>query len=67
MRLEQQVTITKLQKAIEQLEQADVLVQEALGATDVCEDTHNRIQDIIYDLQSDIDSISAAENFMYGG
>lgn len=43
-----------LRRAVEQLEEADALVQEALGACDVCEETHNRIQDLVYDLESDI-------------
>ena len=43
--------IAKLQDAILMLEQADALIQEALGACDVCEETHNRIQDIVYDLE----------------
>lgn len=43
-----------LRRAVEQLEEADALVQEALGACDVCEETHNRIQDLIADLEADI-------------
>ena len=43
-----------LRRAIEQLEEADALVQEALGACDVCEETHNRIQGIVDDLTYDI-------------
>ena len=43
-----------LRRAIEQLEEADVLVQEALGACDVCYETHNRIQDLITDLEADV-------------
>lgn len=67
MRPEQKEAIAKLQMAIELLDNADALVQQALGASDACEETHNRIQDIIYDLESDIDCITASENFMYGG
>lgn len=67
MRLEQKASIEKLKMAIELLDNVDSLVQEALGASDACEETHNRIQDIIYDLESDIDCIKASENFMYGG
>jgi hypothetical protein len=51
--------VSKLQQAIWKLEQADELMQEALGASDVTENTHNRIQDIVYDLESDIDTITA--------
>jgi len=51
--------VSKLQQAIWKLDQADQLMQEALGASDITEDTHNRIQDIIHDLESDIDTIMA--------
>jgi hypothetical protein len=40
--------------AVEALERADTLVQQALGACDVCEETHNRIQGIVEDLLCDI-------------
>jgi flagellar biosynthesis regulator FlaF len=40
-------------KAIELLDEADALVQEALGATDACYDTHCAIQDVIGDLEAD--------------
>lgn len=43
-----------LQKAIQKLEEANVLIQDALGACDVCEDYHNQIESLIYDLESDI-------------
>jgi hypothetical protein len=43
-----------LLRAIEQLEEADALIQEALGACDVCEETHQRIQELIWDLEDDI-------------
>jgi hypothetical protein len=43
-----------LRDAVELMEQADALVQKALGATDVCEDTHNRIEDVVVDLMHDI-------------
>jgi hypothetical protein len=43
-----------LLEAVEALELADALIQQALGACDVCEDTHNRIQDIVEDLLCDI-------------
>ena len=48
-----------LRRAVEQLEEADALVQEALGACDVCEETHNRIQDLIFDLEADIQELEA--------
>lgn len=43
-----------LNKAVDLLEQADALMQKALGASDVCYETHNRIQDIVDDLICDI-------------
>lgn len=46
-----------LQQAIELLEQADVLVQQALGDTDSCYDTHCGIEDLIEDLRADIEGI----------
>jgi hypothetical protein len=42
---------------MELLQDADALVQKALGATDVCEDTHNRIEDIVEDLRCDVDDL----------
>lgn len=45
---------TLLLAAIELLEEADCLIQKALGATDVCYETHNAIQDIVEDLLCDI-------------
>ena len=44
----------RLRMAIEALENADAWVQEALGACDVCEETHNRIQDLVDDLTYDV-------------
>lgn len=46
-----------LRRAVEQLEEADALIQEALGACDVCEETHNRIQDLVFDLEADIEEL----------
>ena len=43
-----------LLEAVEALERADALIQQALGATDVCYETHNRIEDIVEDLLCDI-------------
>lgn len=43
-----------LNKAVELLEQADALVQEALGDSDVCYETHNQIQTVVDDLVTDI-------------
>lgn len=46
-----------LREAIGLLEDADACVQEALGASDVCYETHNRIADLIEDLEEDIYSL----------
>jgi tRNA U54 and U55 pseudouridine synthase Pus10 len=43
-----------LRDAMELLQDADALIQQALGACDVCEDTHNRIEDIVEDLRCDV-------------
>lgn len=43
-----------LNEAVDLLEQADVLVQQALGATDSCYITHTAIQDVVDDLICDI-------------
>jgi uncharacterized coiled-coil DUF342 family protein len=40
----------KLQQAIELLEQADALVQQALGASDECYDLHNAIENIAEEI-----------------
>ena len=48
-----------LRDAMELLQDADALVQRALGACDVCEDTHNRIEDIIEDLRCDVMELDA--------
>lgn len=44
----------RLRMAMEALHNADAWIQEALGATDVCYETHNRIQDLIDDLTYDV-------------
>jgi hypothetical protein len=36
----------KLQAAIDKLREADVLVQEVLGATDECYELHNALEDL---------------------
>ena len=40
--------------AVDLLEQADALIQKALGQTDVCYETHNQIQNLVEDLLCDI-------------
>ena len=46
-----------LRKAVEMLEQADALQQQALGDSDICYETHNRIADLIEDFEEDIYSL----------
>jgi hypothetical protein len=48
-----------LRDAMELLQDADALIQKALGACDVCEDTHNRIEDIVEDLRCDVIELEA--------
>lgn len=43
-----------LNDAVDLLEQVDMLQQKALGACDVCEDNHCRIQNLIDDLIAEI-------------
>jgi hypothetical protein len=43
-----------LRKAMLHLEQADVLVQQALGDTDACYMTHTQIQDLVDELRYDV-------------
>jgi chromosome condensin MukBEF ATPase and DNA-binding subunit MukB len=40
----------KLNQAIDLMEQADALIQQALGACDECEELHNRIQAVADDV-----------------
>ena len=47
----------RLRMAIDALHNADAWVQEALGASDVCYETHNRIQDLIDDLMYDVEEL----------
>lgn len=49
-----------LRDAMELLQDADALIQRALGACDVCEETHNRIQDLIDDLSYDVMELEGA-------
>lgn len=43
-----------LESAIEKLHEADALVQQALGHTDACYDTHCGIEELISDLEADL-------------
>ena len=50
----------KLREAIALLQDADACMQAALGASDVCYETHNRIQDIVDDLEADVEEFDNA-------
>lgn len=43
-----------LNDAVDLLEQVDMLVQKALGASDICEETSRRLEEIKDDLIADI-------------
>lgn len=48
----------KLREAIALLQDADACMQAALGASDVCYDTHCAIQNIIDDLEVDVEEFT---------
>jgi len=50
----------KLREAIALLQDADACMQAALGASDVCYDTHCAIQNIIDDLEVDVEEFDNA-------
>jgi hypothetical protein len=50
----------KLREAIALLMDADALQQASLGDSDVCEDNHNRIQELIDDLTYDVMELEGA-------
>jgi hypothetical protein len=49
-----------LRRAIDALDTANSLVQEALGSCDVCYEAHSRIQDLIDDLTYDVMELEGA-------
>lgn len=52
----------RLRMAIAALQDADAWVQQALGDTDVCYETHNRIQDLVDDLTADVIELEGEPN-----
>lgn len=44
----------RLEMCVALLQDVDAMQQAALGDSDVCYDNHNRIQDLIEDLEADI-------------
>jgi hypothetical protein len=49
----------RLRMAIDALQDADAWVQQALGDTDVCYETHTNIQNIVDDLTADVQDLEA--------
>jgi hypothetical protein len=45
----------RLEMCVAMLQDVDAMQQAALGDSDVCYDNHNRIQDMIEDLEADIE------------
>ena len=52
--------ITLLEKAMSKLEAADSYQQAALGATDLCEDLHYRIEEILAEIEMLVDETETA-------
>ena len=50
-----------LNDAVDLLEQVDMLVQKALGDSDVCYDLHNRLEDLKDDVIAEIVGFDHAE------
>jgi hypothetical protein len=46
-----------LRDAIELLQEADALVQKALGATDACYDLHCGIEELVDELRCDVEDL----------
>jgi hypothetical protein len=51
-----------LNDAVDLLEQVDMLVQKALGDSDVCYDLHNRLEELKEDLIADIVEFDSQAN-----
>ncbi len=49
----------KLREAMDLLEDADALVQEALGDTDACYDIHCGIEELVDELRCDVMDLDA--------
>lgn len=49
----------KLREAIALLHDVDALQQEALGASDVCYENHNCIEELIDELRADVEDLEA--------
>ena len=53
--------IQRLQDCIALLHDVNAMQQAALGATDVCYENHNTIENLIDDFEADIESLSAED------
>ena len=51
----------RLEMCVAMLQDVDAMQQAALGASDVCYENHNRIQDLIEDFEADIEELKALE------
>ena len=54
----------KLREAIALLMDVDAIQQAALGASDVCEDNHRRIQDLIFDFEADAEMFEKDQDYL---
>ena len=52
-----QEKLERLQMCVAMLQDVDAMQQAALGASDVCYENHNRIQDLIEDFEADIEEL----------
>lgn len=53
-----QEKLQRLQDCVALLQDVDAMQQTALGDSDVAYDNHNRIQDLIFDFEADIEILS---------
>lgn len=57
--LTNQQKVERLEMCVALLQDVDAMQQAALGASDVCYENHNRIQDLIEDFEADIEELKA--------
>ena len=57
--LTNQQKVERLEMCVALLQDVDAMQQTALGASDVCYENHNRIQDLIEDFEADIEELRA--------
>ena len=61
MKLTNAQRVEKLREAIALLMDVDALQQAALGASDVCFENHNCIEELIEDLTADVQELESVE------